>query len=1198
MTDHPTDILYKWDLIAGTVEPIGSTGWSCSAEMTIMDGEIYFVHRNIGGSPLTISIIKLDPINPGNSIPLVTFSANYWVIGITASPFANNLYGANEIGEELVLINLIDGEITPVCPIEPGVRRIATPIEHNYIPQTFNYIDLDCNDSSGATEADYNSPDFDCLSDGVPVNDIDLKIITDGLIDELTIEIMPPMPDQPQEILQMLGSIGGITSSGSGTSMITLTNSGAASSRDFMDALDLIFYRNTAAHPTGGPRTVEVQFTTQSGAMSNIATAFIQVNELPLIEVDLGPDQEVCEGDLAIFDAANPGAMYAWSNGASSQTISTGIPEEYIVTVSDGENCPNQDTALLISIPVIEVSLTGDEYICDNESATLLINTDASFPLTIEINLTPGGTLTFDDVTGNYSFTDLPGGYTEYSIISVTPSSPACIEITDPLQEIFVFPTYDHSAEAGICDGDSIWLGYYWETDAGVYEIPFNSVNGCDSTVIYAIEVLPAIQLNESGSTCIPADVGIFTTFIDNPTGCDTQIVTTVSLVPADTTYLTSVTCSSQNAGIFTTLAINQHGCDSLIITTITAIPPQDTTLIVQLTCDSSLFGVTQSILTNSSGCDSLIIINTMINSSDTTYLNSLSCDSGSIGVFQTLLNNQEGCDSLVILTVSPGTPDTSYVNTTSCDSSSLGVIEETLMNMAGCDSLVITTISFSKNDSTFLHSTTCDELQAGVFVTNYINRFGCDSIVTSTVLFIPSDETFLNSTTCEESEAGTFINTLTNQFGCDSIITEIIELLPSDEIFISSTTCHPELAGMFITTHLNQYGCDSVVTQTITLVESDTTVLNSSTCFPNEVSSGQILYSGKDGCDSLVITSVELFPLPALSIAIDSDFNGYAISCAGGNDGSISANVVGIQPISYEWSNGSDGQTLEGLSAGIYAVTIVDGNGCEIIDEVALQEPPPFSFELTITHPDCFTKESGSIAINQAGGIEPIRYSIDGVNYQASPLFDQLDGGTYEVVAIDANDCEVKEILWINVPLEVNVEVGDDMILFPGESAELNAIVNVPYDSLVSVVWTGLESPDCPTCLTQPVAPIITTTYSITVTSLDGCRDDDQLTLFVEKNTDIFIPNLFTPNNDGINDRIWISAARDVEKIISLNIYDRWGNAVFEATNFLPNDEAIGWDGKFDGKELNPGVFAYRVTAKLVDGPQIVIYGDITLIR
>ncbi|MEO5905418.1 MAG: gliding motility-associated C-terminal domain-containing protein [Saprospiraceae bacterium] len=140
-----------------------------------------------------------------------------------------------------------------------------------------------------------------------------------------------------------------------------------------------------------------------------------------------------------------------------------------------------------------------------------------------------------------------------------------------------------------------------------------------------------------------------------------------------------------------------------------------------------------------------------------------------------------------------------------------------------------------------------------------------------------------------------------------------------------------------------------------------------------------------------------------------------------------------------------------------------------------------------------------------------------------------------------------------------------------------IHAIVNVPFDSLSSINWSSLINPNCPDCLTQPVAPIITTTYSVVVTSHNGCSDEDAMTLFVDQRDDIYVPNVFSPNGDNINDRLLISAGEDVDNISSFIIYDRWGEMVLSANDFSSNDPLYAWDEKLKGRFLNPGVFAYR---------------------
>jgi gliding motility-associated-like protein len=1059
-------------------------------------------------------------------------------------------------------------------------------------------LDLDCNDSSGATGADYNSQEVTCLSDGVGIADDDIRMIYDDFFSEMTIRINGFIPDGIYEVLDITGTVPGIDVSGDGTQLITLSNAGGAKSTDFKEALRLILYQNNAPSPTGGERTVEVQFTTASGSQSNIAIAYIQVIELPEVFVDLGPDQVICEGETATFDAGHPGATYHWSTNEMTQTITVTDDGQYIVTVSDGILCPGVDTVILETIPVITVALTGEVEICDNESATLTLTTNAPFPITVHISSDPGSPFIFDDVVGVYSFTDLPADNTEYTITSVTPSQPACIEITDPSQAIDVYSAFDHSFDVSMCDGDSIWLGFYWETEAGVYENVLTTIDGCDSVVTTNINILPAVMIQIQDNTCNPAAAGIFITTIDNPNGCDTIIQTTVSLIPSDTTNFFVTTCSSTQVGVQIDTLTNQAGCDSLIITTTTYIPPADTTHLISMTCDSALLGVFYETLVNSVACDSIVQLTIAYSLVDTTYTSGTSCIPAQIGVFETLLTDAQGCDSLMISTITMGVRDTTHVAETSCDPASLGVFEELLLSTQGCDSLIITTVTFSAQDSTFVTSVTCDPGSAGEFVTSYTNQFGCDSIVTETVSLNISHQIALSSSSCNPSDTGVFVQQLTNQFGCDSIITVTITLLPSDQTFLSGTTCLSSEAGMFITTHLNQYGCDSLVTLTVSLVAADTTQIIFSTCDPSQTGNIETLFVGQDGCDSLVIETTLLFPLPELTVLSAIDYNGFDISCMGGMDGSAIAIVNGVSPYTYVWSTDDTDQMITSLSAGAYDVSITDGNGCITSGSVTLTEPDLFMIGFEVSEPDCFDQQLGSITVLPSGGVAPYTYTIDGTTFQTSPVFTGLDEGIYQITSLDANDCSTSEIISIDVPLMVNVDLGENQSIDIGDTTMLEAIINLPFDSLSAVMWTGIDSIVCANCLTQIVAPIITTAYTVSVTTADGCADRDSLTIFVNTDHKIYIPNIFSPNGDGINDVLKISADESVQEISSFSIFDRWGNLVFGVEHKQVDDASLFWDGKMKGEAMNPGVFTYRAVIVFVNGERRVVYGDITLIR
>jgi gliding motility-associated-like protein len=773
---------------------------------------------------------------------------------------------------------------------------------------------------------------------------------------------------------------------------------------------------------------------------------------------------------------------------------------------------------------------------------------------------------------------------------------------------------------------------------AGVFTSTFVNSEGCDSVVIETISLLPSDTTYLSDTSCDPNNSGTFTQILTNVWGCDSLVVTTVSFSEADTTLLSSQTCDVASAGVFTNTFVNSEGCDSVVIETV-GLLPSDTTYLSDTSCDPNDTGTSSQTLTNFSGCDSLVVTTVTFSEADTTLLNGTTCNPAAAGVFTNTFVNSEGCDSMVIETVSLLPTDTTYLSDTSCDPNNAGTFVQTLINVWGCDSTVITTVTFAKSDTTLLTSSTCDAQAAGVFAQTLTSTDGCDSVVIETVDLLLSDTILLSSQTCDPFSTGIFINTFTNQSGCDSTVIETVSLLPSDTIFLSSQTCDPNAAGVFTQNLTNQSGCDSTVIATISLLPSDTILLSSQTCDPSEAGVFTSVFTNQNGCDSTVTLTVALLASdttflffescepadtgtvvstftnqagcdsavvamtglllsPSLKLTA-SDFSGFSVSCSGAADGSILAEATGTGPFSFAWSTGSSGNPVTGLAAGSYAVTVTSANGCTAGSSVSLSEPDSLQIAFAVNQPGCFDENAGAIFVETSGGVPPWRFSIDGVNFQPSNAFTSLSAGAYHLSVLDANDCEKEEIILINVPLPVSVDLGEDRSIDFGDGLVLEAVVNMPFDSLASVVWTALDSAECPACLTQPIAPLITTSYSVSVVAYNGCKDDDQLTVFVDRRKHVYVPNAFSPNGDGVNDVFRIFAKPGtVKKVKSFHIFSRWGETVYQYFNFQPNDPAYGWDGTHRGEALEPAVFAWFAEIEFLDGKTEVFEGDVTLVR
>ncbi len=358
-------------------------------------------------------------------------------------------------------------------------------------------------------------------------------------------------------------------------------------------------------------------------------------------------------------------------------------------------------------------------------------------------------------------------------------------------------------------------------------------------------------------------------------------------------------------------------------------------------------------------------------------------------------------------------------------------------------------------------------------------------------------------------------------------------------------------------------------------------------------------------GVYTVIITDANGCSLPAINVTvtqpdtpITATSSSTAVTCNGGNDGSATVEAMGgIPSYSYTWSNGQTGQSIFDLTAGTYAVTITDANNCAYVENVLVSEPDAYVLTIVPTGVSCYGDENGSILVeNVTGNNPPYIYSLDGENYQAGDFFGGLAGGSYEVFVQDINGCTTSETVIVDEPFELIVDLGADITIELGDSTELFAQVNTT-DSL-TYTWiptTGLSCTDCP----NPTVNITeTVTYQVQITNANGCTATDNIMITVDKNRNIYIPNVFSPDNDGTNDVFMIYGGKGVEGVNVFRIYDRWGEMVWEAENFQTDDPSFGWDGTFRGQKLNPAVFVYYAEVTFIDGVTLLYKGDVTLMK
>ncbi|MCB0627819.1 MAG: gliding motility-associated C-terminal domain-containing protein, partial [Saprospiraceae bacterium] len=203
-----------------------------------------------------------------------------------------------------------------------------------------------------------------------------------------------------------------------------------------------------------------------------------------------------------------------------------------------------------------------------------------------------------------------------------------------------------------------------------------------------------------------------------------------------------------------------------------------------------------------------------------------------------------------------------------------------------------------------------------------------------------------------------------------------------------------------------------------------------------------------------------------------------------------------------------------------------------------------------------------------------------------------------YAVSLEDTSGCTALAEVFLSEPPEVLVEAQPDTAyLRLGESVELEAL---GHFSVESYLWTPALWLDCFDCAEVWATPLESTIYEVSVATADGCTDSDRVVVIVEKPEDVYIPNAFSPNDDGYNDRFTVFAGPSVVRVNYLRIYHRWGGSVFEADDLAPNDLSAGWDGRDrgSGQRLNSGVFVYLCEVEYLDGRKQLFEGDVLLVR
>jgi gliding motility-associated-like protein len=152
---------------------------------------------------------------------------------------------------------------------------------------------------------------------------------------------------------------------------------------------------------------------------------------------------------------------------------------------------------------------------------------------------------------------------------------------------------------------------------------------------------------------------------------------------------------------------------------------------------------------------------------------------------------------------------------------------------------------------------------------------------------------------------------------------------------------------------------------------------------------------------------------------------------------------------------------------------------------------------------------------------------------------------------------------------------------VFAGTSSQLHASGS---PDIVKWEWSPAKYLDCTNCASPNVTPMEPVNYTLTVATADGCTTTDTVSVkLLCGKSQIYIPNAFTPNHDGLND-VFRIRGQGVSRIDHFTIYDRWGELVFECSNLPIDDKNAAWDGFYKGKPVPAGSYVYIVQMSCSD--------------
>jgi gliding motility-associated-like protein len=879
-----------------------------------------------------------------------------------------------------------------------------------------------------------------------------------------------------------------------------------------------------------------------------------------------GSNSPICSGSTLNLTAANvAGAAYTWSgpNGFTSAVQNPTLPGAtaaasgtYTVTATVG-GCSNTSSTV-VTINANPVPVAGNNGPLCPGTTLNLTSTPAG-----ATNYSWSGPNGFTSTLQNPSIAGVTAAATGTYTVTVTMGG-GCSATATTTVTINANPTATAGSNSPICEGISLNLT---STPAGATNYNWSGPNGFTST-----------SQNPTIAGALPAATGTYTVTVTIGAGCTASATTsvTVNANPVPTAGNNSPVCAGSplNLTSIPTGATNYNWSGPNGFTSTS----QNPTIAGATPAATGTYTVT---VTATGGCTATTTTTATVNPNPvpTAGSNSPICEGNSLNLTSTpagaISYSWTGPNGFTSATQSPTIAGALPAAT--------GTYTVTVTATGGCTATNTTTATVNANPTLQISETdeNCGQSNGTATVT-------LTNICSQSLTYTWNTSPFQQSTSVATNLTGGTYTVTVSCGGCTATASTVVTNLAGPSVAIVSitnATCGYANGGAVAQA---SGGTTSTYNYSWSNFQSGAALIN--------VIAGTYTVTVTDGVGCTAVNTVNISDTPGPTAAI----TGINFASCGTSDGSATLTVNGgAMPYTFQWNpGGQTSQNLTSVPTGNYTVTITDNNGCTASTQVFIDENPGPSASVLSANEIC-GQANGSATVNATGGLGVYTYLWS--NGQTTSTATGLVSGTYMVTVSDggcstAQTVNVMETFGPDAGFSANPQV---LTIMDGPVSFLDN----SSGNIVNWQWTlGDGAIGSGTGFDHQYTNIGSYLVTLIVTDNNGCMDTVADTVKVKDIFTFYIPNVFTPNGDGVNDYFFPQGVSVDANNFDMYIFDRWGNLVFHTNKWLADiNRSEGWNGSLNNSgtynDAVMDVYVYRILAKEINGSKHEYIGRIALV-